>query len=178
MWGGAWMPHEKELQESGTGVWYEMRVRPYKTWDNKIDGAVISFDNIDAFKRNVEHLNRYAAALIENARDANLVLDSNLHVVSANQAFQRSFEVSAEGTENRPIYDLGNGQWNIPRLRELLENILSNNGRVEDFEVHHDFPHLGPRTMMVNARRIELQAGRPLILLYIEDVTQRPKQNM
>jgi two-component system CheB/CheR fusion protein len=71
------MPQEKELQESGTGVWYEMRVRPYKTWDNKIEGAV---------------------------------------VVSVNQAFQRRFEVSAEETENRSIYDLGNGQkWNIPR---------------------------------------------------------------
>jgi two-component system, chemotaxis family, CheB/CheR fusion protein len=163
---------EKEVQESETGVWYQMRVRPYKTWDNKIDGAVISFENIDVLKRNLEHLTRYAAALIENARTASLVLDANLRVISANEFFRRQFSVSADETENRAIYDLGNGQWNIPKLRELLENVLPHNGKVEDFEVRHDFPQLGPRTMMLNARRMEPQPGRAFILLSIEDVTK------
>src|SRR5207237_7905343 len=158
--------------ENESGVWYQLRARPYKTWDNKIDGAVISFENIDAFKRNLEHLNRYAAALIENAPNATLVLDAGLRVVSANEAFRRKFRVSQVETDNQPIYDLGNGQWDIPRLRDLLENILPDNGRVENFEVRHDFPQLGKRTMMVNARRIEPQRGRELILLHIEDVTK------
>jgi hypothetical protein len=79
--------------------------------------------------------------------------------------------VSRDETENRAIYDLGGKQWDIPKLRELLERILPNNELVQDFEVRHNFPHLGTRIMMLNARRIEPQPGRQLILLHIEDVT-------
>jgi two-component system CheB/CheR fusion protein len=164
---------EREVRETGTGTWHLMRVRPYKTWDSKIDGAVISFQDIDAMKRNLDQMHQHADTLIETAREAILILDHKLHVINANLAFYRDFEVSREETQNRPIYDLGNGQWNIPRLRELLENILPHNGRVEDFEVRHEFPHLGSRRMMLNARRIEPQPGQRLILLYIEDVTEK-----
>jgi two-component system, chemotaxis family, CheB/CheR fusion protein len=162
---------ELEVRASGNGKWHLMRVRPYKTWDNKIEGAVVSFQDIDAFKRNLEQAKLYADAISETAREAILVLDSNLRVTNANPAFYRNFGVSREETENRAIYDLGDGQWNIPKLRELLERILPNNGSVEDFEVRHDFPHLGTRVMMLNARRIEPQPGRQLILLHIEDAT-------
>jgi len=165
-------PREKELQENESGVWYQMRVRPYKTWDNKIDGAVISFENIDAFKRNVDHLNRYAATLIEDAPTPTLVLDASLRVVSANLSFCRKFEVSTHETAGCPVYELGNGQWNIPRLRDLLETILPGNGRVENFEVIHNFPSLGRRIMILNARRIEPEASRHLILLHIDDITK------
>jgi len=164
---------EREVRETETGTWHLMRVRPYKTWDNKIDGAVISFQDIDAMKRNLDQMHQHADALIENAREAILILNSSLQVISANLAFCREFGVSREETESRAVYDLGDGQWNIPRLRELLENILPNNGRVEDFEVRHDFPHLGQRVMMLNAGRIEPQAGQKMILLYIEDVTEK-----
>jgi len=166
---------EREVRETGTGTWHLMRVRPYKTWDSKIDGAVISFQDIDAMKRSLDQMHLHADALIETAREAILILDANLRVLSANLAFYRNFEVAREETQNRPIYDLGNGQWNIPKLRELLENVLPNNGRVEDFEVSHEFPRLGPRRMMLNARRIEPQPGQRLILLYIEDVTDGKK---
>ncbi len=162
---------EREVRQTGSGTWHLMRVRPYKTWDSKIDGAVLSFQDIDAMKRSLDQMHLHADALIETAREAILILDQKLQVISANVAFYRNFEVAPEETQNRPIYDLGNGQWNIPRLRELLENILPHNGRVEDFEVGHDFPHLGSRRMMLNARRIEPQPGQKLILLYIEDVT-------
>ncbi len=168
-------PQEIEVRGSEGGGWNLMRVRPYKTAENKIDGAVISFQDIDVMKRSLDLIQVHADALIEHAREAILVLDSQLRVMSANLVFYRDFEVSREETENRPIYDLGDGQWNIPKLRELLEKILPNNGRVEDFEVRHDFPHLGPRVMMLNARRIEPQPGRQLILLYIEDVTRKPE---
>ena len=163
--------HELEVRESGTGKWHLMRVRPYKTWDNKIEGAVVSFQDIDALKRNAEQAQLFADAIGETAREAILVLDSNLRVTNANPAFYRNFGVSREETENRAIYELGDGQWNIPKLRELLEHILPNNELVEDFEVRHDFPHLGSRVMMLNARRIEPQPGRQLILLHIEDAT-------
>jgi len=163
--------HELEVRESKNGKWHLMRVRPYKTWDNKIEGAVVSFQDIDGLKRNLEQAQLYADAVSETAREAILVLDSNLRVTNANPAFYRNFEVSREETENRAIFELGDKQWNIPKLRELLEKILPNDGMVEDFEVRHDFPHLGPRVMMLNARRIEPQPGRQLILLHIEDAT-------
>ncbi len=169
------VPHDVEVRESETGAWYRMRARPYKTWDNKIDGAVISFEDIDAAKRSLDQMRQFANSLIENAHEAVLVLDGSLRVASANLAFCRDFEVSREETENRAVYELGDGQWNIPKLRELLETILPGNGRVENFEVRHNFPRLGPRVMMLNARRIDPQAGRQLILLYIEDVTKRAR---
>jgi two-component system CheB/CheR fusion protein len=163
--------HELEVRESGSGKWHLMRVRPYKTWDNKIEGAVLSFLDIDALKRNLEQAQLFADAINETAREAILVLDSNLRVTNANPAFYRNFGVSRQETENRAIYDLGDGQWNISKLRELLERILPNDGLVEGFEVRHDFPRLGTRVMMLNARRIEPEPGRQLILLHIEDAT-------
>jgi two-component system CheB/CheR fusion protein len=165
--------HELEVRENGTGRWHLMRVRPYKTWDNKIEGAVVSFQDIDVLKRSAEQARVLADAISETAREAILVLDGSLHVTNANPAFYRNFGVSREETENRAIYDLGQGQWNIPKLRELLERVLPNNGLVEDFEVRHDFPRLGPRVMILNARRIEPEPGRLLILLHIEDATRK-----
>ncbi len=98
-------------------------------------------------------------------------------MTAANQAFYRSFQVSKEETKDRPIYELGNGQWNIPKLRKLLNEILGTNSRIDDFEVQHDFPNLGRRVMLLNARRIEFQTKRQLILLSIEDATER-RSNM
>ena len=165
---------ELEVQGNSDGAWYLLRARPYKTWDNKLDGAVVSFQDIDVLKRNLDQARLYAELLIENARNATLVLDGNLQVISANAAFCRTFHVTQQETRNRPVYELGDGQWNIPKLRELLDKILPDNGTVEDYEVRHEFPALGKRTMMLNARRIEPQPGRQLILLYIEDVTAKP----
>lgn len=167
--------HEREVREKD-GAWYLMRVSPYKTWDNKIEGAVISFEDIDALKRSLDQTREYANAIIESAREALLVLDHDLRVAVANNAFYRSFHVSKEETEGRLVYELGDRQWNIPKLRELLEQITDQNMRVDNFEVWHDFPYLGPRTMLLNARRIEIQPGRPMIVLSIEDITAQKKQ--
>jgi two-component system CheB/CheR fusion protein len=165
------IPQEREVQEKGSGAWFQMRVRPYKTWDSKIDGAVISFQDVDSMKRNLEQSRDYANALIENAREPIVMLDASLRVVSANKIFYRQFEVKSKETEGQPFYKLGNGQWNTPKLRELLEKVLPDNGTVADFEVRHSFPHLGKRTMMLNARRVEPVRGQQFVLLYIEDVT-------
>jgi two-component system CheB/CheR fusion protein len=166
---------EREVREKG-GRWYLMRTRPYKTWDNKIDGAVLSFEDIDTIKRNLDQTRDHANALIQEAREAILLLDHDLRVSIANNAFYSKFQVSPEGTEGRLVYELGSGQWNIQRLRELLDHITGENTRVDDFEVRHDFPHLGPRTMLLNARRIEYRPGRRMIFLSIEDVTEQRKQ--
>jgi two-component system CheB/CheR fusion protein len=103
-------------------------------------------------------------------REPLLMLDTTLRVRSANQAFYETFQVSAEETEDRLIYELGNGQWDIPALRSLLENVLPESNVFDDYEVAHDFHHLGTRVMLVNARRLD---HVQLILLGIRDITDR-----
>jgi two-component system CheB/CheR fusion protein len=164
---------EREVRDVQDGGWHMLRVRPYKTFENRIDGAVISFQDITAFKRELELARKYADAVIENAREPTLVLDGDLRVTVANQAFYRDFNVSPAETEGRLLYELGSGEWNVARLRQLLDHIAKDNSRVDDFEVQHDFPGLGLRTMLLNARRIEPEQGKPMILLAIEGVSEK-----
>ena len=112
----------------------------------------------------------YAEDIVNTVREPLVVLDMDLQVVSANQAFYDTFMVKPEETVGRRIYELGNNQWDIPRLRELLEKILPTNQAFNDFEVEHTFEQLGRRTMLLNARRID---SKQLMLLAIEDVTRR-----
>ena len=161
---------ETEVRDSA-GVWYLLRSFPYKTFENKIEGAVISFQDIHALKRLVEETRAYADTLIATAREAILILDANLNVVLANPAFYAAFNVSPAQTVNRPIFELGNRQWDIPGLRKLLETIIQDTTRVDDFEVRHKFEQIGERVMILNARR--LSAKQSLIFLSIEDVTVR-----
>jgi diguanylate cyclase (GGDEF)-like protein/PAS domain S-box-containing protein len=119
----------------------------------------------------------FAENIINTVRESLLVLGKDLRVVSANDAFYRTFRVSKEETIGRRIYELGNSQWDIPRLRELLEKIVPENNQFNDFEVKHSFPSIGHKTMFLNARKIKQDGERrELILLAIEDVTEREKQ--
>ena len=163
---------EMEVREKD-GPLYLMKIRPYTTVENRIDGAVLSFVDIDALKRSLEEARTYADALIATAREPLLVLDKDLRVTVANPAFYRTFGTRHEDTEGKLIYDLGNGQWNIPRLRQLLQEIVRINRRVDDFEVSHEFPGLGTRTMLLNARRIEPQPGAQMIFLSFQDATEQ-----
>jgi chemotaxis protein methyltransferase CheR len=107
-------------------------------------------------------------------REPLVVLDSELKVVKANRSFFQTFNVEPQGTEGVVIYQLGNGQWDIPKLRELLEEILPRNSSFDDFEVDHHFETIGRKIMHLNARRIYRESKRTrLILLSIEDVTER-----
>lgn len=139
------------------------------------EGAVISFQDIHALKRLVEETRAYADTLIETAREAILILDANLNVVVANPSFYGAFGVSPAQTVNRPIFELGNRQWDIPALRKLLESIIQNKTRVDDFEVRHEFERIGERIMILNARR--LSTKQSLIFLSIEDVTEHRKSD-
>ena len=156
--------------------WRLVRILPYRTTDNVIDGLVITLVDITRAKlaEQAAELNRaYAESIVATVREPLLVLDHDLLVVSANRAFYRQFKVGAAETERRRIYELGRGQWNIPRLRQLLEKILPKRSRFEDFEVAHDFPGVGRRVMLLNARRLEQRPALPgLILLAMEDVTE------
>ncbi len=116
----------------------------------------------------------YAENIIATLREPFVVLDKNLRVRTANAAFYRDFHVSKEEIEGRFVYDLGNRQWDIPGLRTLLSQVLSNSHPVEDYDVEHVFPTLGQRNMLLNARRFPPESKDPeLVLLAIEDITDR-----
>lgn len=122
----------------------------------------------------LEGLNDYLNAIISTAREPFLVLSKELVVKSANAAFYKAFKVSKQETENVLVYDLGNGQWNIPELRDLLNHILPDNGVIENYEVKHTFEQIGAREMLFNAKRLSCEFhDYELILLAIEDITVR-----
>jgi PAS domain S-box-containing protein len=114
-----------------------------------------------------------AQTILDTLREPLLVLDVALRVKTANRSFCRTFRVEREETENKLIYELGDGQWNIPKLRLLLEEICFGKTQVEDFEVERDFAGIGRRFMLLNARRIQRKTGQPRILLAIEDISER-----
>jgi two-component system, chemotaxis family, CheB/CheR fusion protein len=116
----------------------------------------------------------YLDAIVETLRESLLVLDKNLRVQKANHEFYETFHVRPDETLQRYIYDLGNGQWNIPGLRTLLEEVLPKDRALRDYEVSHAFPTIGERTMLLNARQLARNEGRDeMILLAIEDITDR-----
>ena len=113
-------------------------------------------------------------AIVDTIRDPLLVLDQDLRVVSANRAFYQAFRMKLQDVHGRPVYGLGDGQWDIPELRLLLEGVAPQHAAMEAFEVERDFPVIGRRAMLLNAREVFFQkSSRKLILLAIEDVTDR-----
>jgi PAS domain S-box-containing protein len=122
----------------------------------------------DALKATLD----YAENIIATLREPFVVLSRDLRVKTANRSFFESFHVSKAETENRLVYDLGNGQWDIPLLRTLLNEVLFNSHPIHDFEVEYNFPDIGERTMLLNARKFPPESINPeLIPLAIEDVT-------
>ena len=170
------VPREREVQ-TNDGIWYLLRIQPYRTLDNVIDGVVLSFTDINELRKSTIKLSEQRVALdlsegiFNTIHKALLLLNSDLQVVSANQYFYEHFQVAREQTVGRKVFDLGNGQWNIPTLRELLEDILPKHQVMDGFVVEHIFPDLGKRKMVLNARRIKTSLGETdLILLAFMDV--------
>ena len=116
----------------------------------------------------------YIRTVVDTLREPFLILDEDLQVLSANKTFYSFFQVIPEETEGKRVYDLGNGQWNIPKLKILLEDILPKNTYFEDFKVEHNFPKIGKRIIILNARRIyRTGEERPIMLLAMEDITKQ-----
>lgn len=178
-------PREREVRGRAglypDQTWFLVRLIPYRTVDHVIDGVVIIGTDITRLKQAEElavtnaaaqAARQYADNIVDTVREPLLVLDGDLRVVSAGHSFYEFFQVPPGETAGRRIFELGQGQWDIPELRRLLEEILPEQTVMRDFRVEHDFPGIGPRTMLLNARRIEPQgAGPPLILLALEDIT-------
>ena len=121
----------------------------------------------------VEEIENYAANIVDTVREPLLILDATLRVRSANRAFYQTFHVTREETETRLIYELGNGQWDIPALRTLLEDVVPKSSVFNDFELEHTFPIIGRRVMLLNARKLQAGHHGELLVLAMEDVTAR-----
>ena len=118
-------------------------------------------------------LQNFGQDVFDTVREPLLVLDSGLLVRSANASFYETFRVSPAETENQHVYELGNGQWGLPALRDLLEDIVPRSSVFNDFVLEHDFPKLGTRIFLLNARTLHAD----LILLAMEDVTERRRSD-
>jgi len=177
-------PYDAPVRGHNSDAWWMMRIRPYRTLANVIDGVVITFSDITDLKRAelererllaaVQQARSYAERIVETVRAPLLILDAKLRVQLANRAFYRMFRVAPAETEQTLLYELGDGQWDTPQLRALLGERLNQNTVFEDVVVTRTFPHLGARAMLLTARPLEQTPGSaPLILLAIEDITER-----
>jgi two-component system CheB/CheR fusion protein len=168
--------HRREREaQLATGDWRLVRILPYRTTNNVINGLVVMFIDVSQIKRAEQEAQRariFAESIVATVREPMLVLDPELRVVLASRAFCRFFRLSRVEVEGRHLFELANRQWDIPKLRRLIEDILPKKRVFEDFEVDLHFFGLGRRTMLLNARRLEQETGRPgLILLAMQDVT-------
>jgi len=160
---------EREVRDRD-GRWQSMRVRPYTTTDNQIDGAVITLADINALKTNVEH----AETIVDNVPVPLVLLDAELRVTWASRSFYETFQLSPEETHDHFVYELGKGRWSLPALRRALTEVLEKNVGFHEFEVEDDYARVEAKTMLLNARPMqwEQKAGR-MILLAIDDITTR-----
>ncbi len=169
--------HSILIRKDGTEVPIDDGGAPIRGEGGAIDGVVLVFRDITDRKRTEQLIldaNAYAESIVGTVREPLVILDQNLRVRTASQSFYRDFKVNPTETENQLLYNLGNGQWDIPMLRTLLEEVLPQNNQFNDFEVEHTFEDIGRRTMLLNARRIHQQGNQSeLILLAIEDITAR-----
>ena len=124
-------------------------------------------------ERLLAEIESYAQNIVDTVREPLLMLDPNLRIRSANRAFYQTFQVMREETEGQLIYKLGNGQWDIPALRTLLEDIVPQSSVFNDYELEHDFPAIGRRVMLLNARELRSGSHTELLVLAMEDVTER-----
>jgi PAS domain-containing protein len=163
---------EKEVS-SNTGKWYLMRIMPYRTAENVIDGLVITFVDINRIKQAESEARAFVMSIVDTLREPLLVLEPDLRVMMANHSFYRKFQTSASQTEGEMIFELGGGEWDVPDLRNLLDRILPENTTLNDYEVSAAFPRIGQRSFLLNARRLEQDTVLPgLILLALEEVIQ------
>jgi two-component system CheB/CheR fusion protein len=178
-------PLEREVQTE-SGDCYLLRVMPYRTEENVVEGVVMTFVNVTSLeeaeeevasleetKREIEAARDYAQRIVETVREPLVILDADLRVVSANRSFYRTFDMKEENVEEASLFDLGEGGWDTPELRELLEEILPQETVLREYEVTQDFRDVGERRMMLNAREL-VRGGddERLILLAFADVTE------
>ncbi|MCX6696503.1 MAG: PAS domain-containing protein [Methanoregula sp.] len=170
------IPRETQVKTIGN-EWFQVRIIPYRTLENVIDGVVLTFSEITALKAveaEVRVARDYAQSIVDTVREPLLVLNDTFEVVSASRAFYQTFGVTLEETQGQVLYALGNNQWDIPRLHDLLETVLPEKTSFENFEVEHAFPGIGQKKMLLNARQIIGQEGAPHLILLAMEVIPLP----
>jgi len=169
-------PITREIR-SDEGAWFNRRILPYRTEDNRIEGVVVTFNDISVLKTaeiEVDDARVYAESIVDTVREGLVVLDPNIEIVSANPSFCRIFATTPEQAIGRGLDELANGKFDSPELRRALEGVLADEAPFEDLRTEVDLPGLGPRIIAVNGREIARRVeAEPLILLAVEDVTVR-----
>ncbi len=173
-------PYNEALEHtprSGEKRFMELTIIPLMDVTGKHTGTMLLSQDVMGKKRKaVKEAYEYAFNITSTVHEPVIILDAQLQVIAANQPFYNAFRVSPGETEGRLIYKLGNYQWDIPELRRLLEEIIPRDSKFHDFEVEHEFPEIGRRKMLLNARRVYHEgAGVEMIFLTIEDITERNK---
>ncbi len=166
---------ESEVQDRAER-WHRMRIRPHRALDGRADGTIISLVDIHALKHDVadaEWERDYARNIVEAVQMPLVVIDGRLRVLSANEAYFTGFGVSAAETEGRGFFDIGGGCWDTPELRRSLGEVLAEDARFRELELERDFPGAGRRTMSLSARSVKSRTSTRMVLLGIEDVTER-----
>jgi PAS domain S-box-containing protein len=165
--------HIRLIARDGAEWLLDDSAAPIRNAAGTLIGVVLNFRDVGdrrRAERAMEEARALAEAIVETVREPLVILDANMRVQTANRSFYETFRVYPKETEHRSLFELGNRQWDIPRLRELLEEVLPRDGRINNFEVDHKFEGIGRRVMVLNARRID---SIGLILLAIEDITER-----
>lgn len=174
------VPQSHELR-SRDGEVYRLRVQPYRTRQNIIEGVVLTFVDISelvAARREAEAARDYARNIVDTVREPILVLSGDLHIVSANRAFYQTFQAEPAATEGHLLYRLGDGQWNITELRDLLEEILPERTVFNDYPVTYHLSDGSESRMILNARELSQGPGKERrILLAIEEPTRAVQDN-
>ncbi|HWN67065.1 MAG TPA: CheR family methyltransferase [Haliangium sp.] len=168
-------PREWEVQALD-GRWFRLQIRPYRTVDNRLDGAILSFVDVHVLKlavQGAESTRDYARGIVETVPISLVVLDTSLHVVSANHAFYHDFEVSPDATEGIGFFDLSDGAWDAPALRQAVEGSLAAHARFRDLAIQREFPRVGRKDLTIAGCPIQRGEQGAMLLLAIEDVTAR-----
>ena len=167
---------EREV-ESNDGRWFVRRILPYRTQSGKIDGVAVTFAEVSELKslqRDTATAREFAESIIGTVREPMLVLDARLNILSVSRSFSRIFATDAADVIGKNLFIIQNKQWDVPKLRQLMESILPEQRTVEAFDLTLDVGNLGRRDMVLNARRIvDGPADQANILLAVEDVTDK-----
>lgn len=161
------IPIEREVC-TNKDDWYLLRIQPYRTIENVIDGVVMTFTDITSrikTEDSIKEARELAESIVDTIREPILVLNGKLKIISTNKAFCELFNVSIKDTVGRKIYEIGNNQWDIAALRKLLETILPQEQVLNDYLVEHDFPSIGHHKILLNARCIVNKSGDPSLIL-------------
>jgi two-component system CheB/CheR fusion protein len=170
-------PHEQEVQDQD-GRLYLMRVRPYRTADNRIDGAVLQLLDVSDLKRSmaeVKHARDYAEAIVNTVRQPLMVLDENLVIQDANRAFYDALDLTRQMAHGQSIYEVSRGRFDLPAVRAVLAQLDGGSAQSSDVEIQHRPEHGETRILSLNARHLRMPGQKHLILMAFEDITERKR---